>query len=112
MKIYLDDVREAPEGWTRVYWPREAIDLLKTNVVEEISLDHDLGDTDVEHPRTGYDVLLWIEKAVATSPMPSPVPKITIHSANSVGRERMQRAVESIERFVREREARKPEWKP
>lgn len=46
MKVYLDDERETPYGWTRVYWPEEAIDLLRTGMVEVISLDHDLGDDD------------------------------------------------------------------
>ena len=30
MKIYLDDERQTPEGWARVYWPDEAIRLLET----------------------------------------------------------------------------------
>ena len=63
MKVYLDDERQTPEGWHRVYWPEEAIALLKQGKVTEISLDHDLGDD--EHG-TGYDVVLWIEEAVAT----------------------------------------------
>jgi hypothetical protein len=44
MKVFLDDERVAPERWTRVYWPKEAIRLLESGTVEEISLDHDLGD--------------------------------------------------------------------
>ncbi len=54
MKVYLDDERETPEGWTRVYWPYEAIELLQTGQVTEISLDHDLGD---DNRGTGYDVV-------------------------------------------------------
>jgi hypothetical protein len=38
--------------------PKEAIELLKTEIVEEISLDHDLGE---DADGTGYDVILWIE---------------------------------------------------
>lgn len=60
MKVYLDDERQAPEGWIRVYWPDEAIELLKKGNVTKISLDHDLGDDD---KGTGYDVILWLEKA-------------------------------------------------
>ncbi|VAW81561.1 hypothetical protein MNBD_GAMMA12-2513, partial [hydrothermal vent metagenome] len=56
MKVYLDDERPTPEGWVRVYWPDEAIELLKTGKVKEISLDHDLGD---DERGTGYDVVLW-----------------------------------------------------
>ncbi len=29
MKVYLDDERPTPDGWLRVYWPEEAITLLK-----------------------------------------------------------------------------------
>ncbi|HHO0936349.1 TPA: cyclic-phosphate processing receiver domain-containing protein, partial [Aeromonas hydrophila] len=30
MKLYLDDERETPEGWVRIFWPDEAIKWLKT----------------------------------------------------------------------------------
>lgn len=60
MKVYLDDERQTPFGWTRVFWPDEAIALLEAGVVSEISLDHDLGDDECG---TGYDVILWIEEA-------------------------------------------------
>lgn len=62
MKVYLDDERATPEGWVRAWWPDEVIALLETGQVSELSLDHDLGDD----PRgTGYDVILWVEEAVA-----------------------------------------------
>ena len=51
MKVYLDDGRKTPDGWYRVYWPDEAIELLKTGKVTEISFDHDLGD---DERGTGY----------------------------------------------------------
>jgi len=56
MKVYLNDERKTPDGWVRVYWPDEAIELLKTGCVADISLDHDLGD---DERGTGYDVVLW-----------------------------------------------------
>ncbi len=43
MKVLLDDVQDAPQGWVRVQWPEEAYRLLETGQVTEISLDHDLG---------------------------------------------------------------------
>jgi hypothetical protein len=43
VRVWLDDVRKAPEGWVHVKTPEEAIDLLRSGEVEEISLDHDLG---------------------------------------------------------------------
>src|SRR2546423_4313750 len=93
MKVYLDDVREAPKGWCRVYWPDEAIALLESGSVTEISLDHDLGD---DSRGTGYDVVRWIEEAVVTRQFIPP--KISVHSANPVGRDRMLRGIESIQR--------------
>ncbi|AZS51504.1 hypothetical protein DM558_12315 [Entomomonas moraniae] len=94
MKIFLDDMREAPEGWVRAYWPNEVICLLKKGNVEEISLDHDLGDDDKGN---GYDVLLWIERAVFLNGFIAPV--INIHSANISARHKMEMAKENIARY-------------
>jgi hypothetical protein len=94
MKVFLDDERATPAGWTRVYWPLEAIRLLETGAVEEISLDHDLGD---DARGTGYDVVLWVEEAVVRGFRP---PKIVVHSANSSARARMEAGVAAIERLA------------
>ena len=95
MKVYLDDERPVPNSWTLVRCPEEAIELLKTGQVTEISLDHDLGDDD---HGTGYDVILWIEEAVAT--MHFTPPHITVHSANSSARQKMELGIESIKRLA------------
>lgn len=95
MKVYLDDERPAPPGWRQVRWPDEAIQVLKTGVVNELSLDHDLGN---DARGTGYDVLLWIEEAVATRDFDPPV--IQVHTANPPARNRMLSAVASIQRLT------------
>jgi hypothetical protein len=92
IKVYLDDERQTPEGWVRAYWPDEVIELIKQGDVEEISLDHDLGDDD---RGTGYDVLLWIEEQVFTDPN-FVLPEINVHSANTSAVEKMLRAVNAI----------------
>jgi hypothetical protein len=94
MRVYLDDERVTPEGWVRVYWPNEAIALLETGNVTEISLDHDLGD---DQRGTGYDVVLWIEEAVALRGF-SP-PRISVHSANSSARDKMLAGIQATERL-------------
>ncbi|SFO06116.1 hypothetical protein SAMN05660284_02831 [Formivibrio citricus] len=94
MNVYLDDIRNAPDGWVCVRWPSEAIALLKTGLVKKISLDHDLGDDAIG---TGYDVLLWIEEAVATNNF-SP-PEIVIHSANISARHKMELAIDNIKKL-------------
>lgn len=93
MKVFLDDERAAPPGWIQVRWPEEAIELLKTGAVTDLSLDHDLGDD--EHG-TGYDVLLWIEEEVVCGKFVPP--SINIHSANPAARRRMGAALASIMR--------------
>ncbi|SEU03796.1 hypothetical protein SAMN05443572_104506 [Myxococcus fulvus] len=98
MRVYLDDERPTPEGWVAVRWPEEAIALLQGGQVVELSLDHDLGDD--EHG-TGYDVLLWLEEAVATRGFVPP--RVRVHSANSSARQKMELAILRIERFARER---------
>lgn len=99
MKLYLDDERPVPDGWIGVRWPDEAIRLLQTGSVAELSLDHDLGD---DERGTGYTVLLWIEEAVAVRGFHPP--KITVHTANASAQQKMLLAVRSIERLA-EREA-------
>jgi hypothetical protein len=94
VRVYLDDERETPEGWERVYWPSEAIELLKTGKVTDISLDHDLGDDD---RGTGYDVVLWIEEAVATAGFEAP--NMNVHSANSSARDKMNLGIQNIIRL-------------
>jgi hypothetical protein len=95
IRVWLDDIRDAPAGWTHAHTAHEAIALLEAGGVSEISLDHDLGDD--EKFGTGYDVLAWLEEAVALGGFEAPV--MRIHSANVVGRQRMRRALESIERL-------------
>ena len=98
MKIYLDDERTTPDGLHRVYWPDEAIELLMTGSVTEISLDHDLGDDD---RGTGNDVVLWIEERVALHGFVPPAMKV--HSANVSARTKMENGIRAIEAMMRRR---------
>ena len=98
MKVYLDDERLAPDGWQQTRWPEEAIRFLETGTVTHISLDHDLGD---DKHGTGYDVILWIEEAVATRGFVPP--EITIHSANTSARLKMELGVRNIKRLFTQR---------
>jgi hypothetical protein len=103
MKVFLDDVRPTPEGWVRAYTPEEVIALLRTGRVEELSLDFDLGFRGEEEWRTGEVVLKWIEERVFRGEADFELPEITIHSSNPVGRQRLRRALDAINRRLRER---------
>ena len=72
----------------RAFAPEQVIALLRSDRVTELSLDHDLG---LEPGRTGYAVLVWLEREVAAGRWPGPLPEISVHSANPVGRRRILR---------------------
>ena len=97
IKVYLDDERETPVGWQRVYTYEECIELLDTEIVSHLSLDHDLGTE-----KTGYDVAKWIEEKVYCNPKYNP-PIITIHSTNPSGRKNIELALVSIKRILNSR---------
>jgi hypothetical protein len=101
MKIYLDDERPCPEGWHLCRTFDELVHLVDSGCpdghaeITEISLDHDLG-TD----KTGYDFITWFEQQHHDFPDHYPLPKngIKIHSANPVGRQRMQQVIDKLYR--------------
>ena len=118
MRLWLDDLRDPKEcvpsmGWVRgrdpneldeLVWVKtapEAITLLETRHVVEMSLDFDLGDR--EEVGDGYMVVTWVEERVATDDDYVP-PVIHVHSSNMAGRQRLELAVRSIERIVAARE--------
>lgn len=98
MKIYLDDLRDPPDGsWTLIRDPDVAISLLLNGGVTDLSLDHDLG----EGVKSGSEVFEVVEQAVYLEEgyLGRSPPRVYIHSANSVG----CRDIESGLRRMRER---------
>jgi hypothetical protein len=97
LRLWLDDDlidRVAPQGWVHVTTAQEAIRLLDTGTVVELSLDHDLGDD--ERFGRGIDVVDWLaEQQEVHSRVLWPRDGITIHSANPSGRDAMVRAIEN-----------------
>lgn len=99
MKLWLDDLRVPPDtSWTWVKTAQEALDLLRKRIPDEISFDHDLGESD----QTGYTVAREIEARCWTGqPGHNRRIKWHIHSANPVGRANIQAAMESCDRYWR-----------
>jgi hypothetical protein len=94
MKVWLDDERPMPPEFDcHAKTAVEAIELLAAGSVTALSLDHDLGD----NGGTGYDVACYIEHG-AYNGILSPF-VVTIHSANPVGRFRMEQAIERAEYY-------------
>jgi len=87
MKVWVDDVRPAPEGYIWCKSTNEALRLIVANIkeVEILHLDHDMGDT------FGGDAIIIVEelerKAHRSQEFAEAVSNIIfiLHSANPVG---------------------------
>ena len=92
MRIWIDDVRSAPEGYVWCKSVNETIsfidkwDRICEIKIDLIDIDHDAGD----YVNDGGDyikLLDWLEETGRDYP-------IRIHSMNPVGRENMRRIIE------------------
>ena len=91
MKIWLDDIRQAPQGYIHtksVNQTKEVI--LKAEqegvAIELLDLDHDLGD----YAKDGGDAIKIMDWLVERDTLY----QIKIHTANPVGRANMLRMIE------------------
>lgn len=90
MKLWIDDVRTAPEGYVWVKSVNEAKKLLHIAIncdkeIELIDIDYDAGD----FANDGGDYIKifdWLERKMLSIP-------IRIHSMNPVGVENMRRII-------------------
>lgn len=95
IRVWLDDDlvdRPAPPGWVHVTTAWEAIELLGTGRVVEISLDNDLGDD--QQFGQGKDVVHWLdEQQTAHGRILWPVEGVTLHTANPHARDQMKQTI-------------------
>ena len=89
ISVYMDDQRtpmskanrNVPDPyWVVVRTIKDTKELLTLGIVHDLALDHDMGLGD-----TGYDLAKWMEANNVW-----PTGKITLHSANIVGRDNMR----------------------
>ena len=90
VKIWLDDEREAPEGYRHCHSVNETIKLIKdcernTVYISELNLDHDLG----EYAKDGGDAIKLLDFLVQRETFY----RVELHTANPVGRANMQRTI-------------------
>lgn len=87
MKIWLDDIRPAPNGYIHCHSVNEAIELIKTakEPIEQLDLDHDLGD----YAFDGGDEIKLLDYLAETEQYYP----VKLHTMNPVGRENMQRLI-------------------
>jgi len=100
IRLFLDDMRNPKEYglhdvvWVKTY--KDAIEQLKTGDVSWMSFDNDLGEE-----KTGYDVAKYIEENVFHENLKCP--EWQIHSANPKGRQNIEMAMKSAERFIQKK---------
>jgi len=106
MKIYLDDVRPTPEGWTHSRTAEETFELIKAGGVKEVSLDNDLGGGYTE----GYMVMRWLEELVLTDQIPyEHLPeRFTFHTDNVDRQSDMITAWKNLSRHLAAKDLRHP----
>lgn len=99
MKLFVDDVRDAPDAtWTVARSVVNAQRKLETGTVKEISIDYDMGICDdciaaaksgcatlnCEHVLNGYDLAEWLVEHSYLMPR-----KVAVHSKNEAGKRRI-----------------------
>jgi hypothetical protein len=95
MKLFLDDERFGPKGWTTVrpsyfFWTY----LTKRDEIEAISLNNDMGDEYM----SGEKVLQCIEALYYRDGILPPL--LYVHSQNVVERKNMIQAINRLNEFV------------
>jgi len=107
-RLYLDDVRRCPVGWTPARSVAEAIEVMERYDVIEASLDHDLGACDAclktepqatanLHCRHVPDGKAFVRWMIENDRWPRTKP--TVHSMNPYGAKAMR---EDIDRYWHE----------
>ncbi|WP_160036937.1 cyclic-phosphate processing receiver domain-containing protein [Paenibacillus sp. An7] len=93
INVYLDDLRDCPEGFIVARTFDEAVELFKTNPINVLTLDHDLGvDAEGNELKNGYDfVKYFCEHGLRAS-------KIYHHTDNPVGRKNMYETLIAAQR--------------
>lgn len=89
VRIWVDDVREPPDGWLWTKTLDAAIAALRSPDVTDLSLDHDLGEDEDGVPIEATKIADWMRM---TQTWPE---RVFIHSQNPVGAKNLMFALEA-----------------
>lgn len=97
IKLFIDDIRKSPSGWTLARTVTEAIRILDTQYVTECSLDHDIShqvmmedsrhNSIMSRPYPCNETFEPVARYLGATHFAGP---ITLHTANPAGAERMR----------------------
>lgn len=96
MKIWIDDVRPTPDGYTGFMTTNAALRFIRQNynMIDEISLDHDAGDC-AKDGGDYIEVLKELERLTRVHKMDFSHIKFSLHSANPVGVTNMRAIIQT-----------------
>jgi hypothetical protein len=91
----VDDVRQPHSGWALARTVKEAIHILETQPVEEISLDYMIGNSDEEN-------FSPVARHIVSMPEAKRPKRVHIHTASAQGARDLRRILEGhVEEIVR-----------
>lgn len=106
MKLFVDDIRPAPEGWQQARTVTAAIRFLANygREVDEISLDHDISYSvevaGTQRPFPSPEDFTAVAQYMAVYYKENKNVSVTIHTANPVGADRLCSILEGFEIVV------------
>ena len=105
MKLYVDDIRRVPDdSWHLVRSNTEAIRILATQQVDEVSIDHDIACylvTGQEH--TSNETFQPVAYFIANMPKENRPKTVRIHTANPVGGDMMASILQgTVDNIIRD----------
>ncbi|WP_235960531.1 cyclic-phosphate processing receiver domain-containing protein [Paenibacillus silvestris] len=93
INLFVDDLRDCPVGFTLARNFEQAIEILRMNTIDILTLDHDLGED--EHGKelpNGYDLVKYFcEHGLRVN-------RIYLHTDNPVGRNNMYETLLAAQR--------------
>jgi GDP-D-mannose dehydratase len=104
MKLFVDDFREAPKGWVLAKTITQAIKILSTMSVDEVSLDHDIifetADRKIGFSEENFTAVAWHIAAMPEEIRPKTV---FIHTANPTGAKNIESILEKyVPKLIRD----------
>jgi hypothetical protein len=101
MKLFVDDIRMCPDGWIPARSVTEAIRILATQFVTEVSLDHDIACFYDQHmsahhtsPETFEPVARYLALMFESEVVDRQDIKVRIHTANFEAGKKMARILD------------------
>ena len=96
MKLYIDDIRPAPEGWQQARTVTDAIRFISQfrHQIDEISIDHDISYAvevaGTQRPFPSPENFTAVAYYICAIFSPDDI-KLTVHSANPVGAKELEK---------------------